>query len=117
MIYNLVDDVGKALKGMLEPTRVEVIEGRAEVRDSFTAGKRQKAAGVYVTEGKISRGASTRILRGNEIIAESTVNSLRRFKDDVREVTAGYECGVVLQDFNKYEVGDVLEFYRIEEVS
>jgi len=114
VIYNLVDDVDKALKGMLEPTQVEVIDGRAEVRAIFTAGKRAKAAGVYVTEGNVSRGASVRVLRNDEVIHESTVDSLRRFKDDVREVSAGYECGVGIKDYNEFEVGDILEFFRIE---
>ena len=115
VIYNLVDDVGKALKGMLEPSYVEVIEGRAEVRAVFPAVKKQKAAGVYITEGQITRGASVRVLRQQEVVAESTVNSLRRFKDDVREVAAGYEAGVVIKDFNQCEVGDILECFRIEE--
>ncbi len=116
VIYNLLDDVSKALKGMLEPTRVEVIEGRAEIRDIFPAAKKVKVAGVYVTEGKISRGASVRVRRNDKILSESEASSLRRFKDDVREVAAGYECGVTIKDFNEYEVGDVLEFFRIEEV-
>ena len=115
VIYNMVDDVSKALAGMLEPSQVEVIDGRAEVRAVFSATKRQKVAGVYVNEGQVSRGASVRVLRRQEVVADSTVSSLRRFKDDVREVTTGYECGVGLKDYNDFEVGDVLEFYRIEE--
>ncbi len=115
VIYNLVDDVDKALKGMLEPSHVEVIEGRSEVRAIFPSGKKTKAAGVYVTEGKINRDASVRVLRQNKVVCESTVNSLRRFKDDVREVSAGYECGVGIKDFNEFEVGDILESFRIEE--
>ena len=115
VIYNLVDDVAKALQGMLEPTYTEVIEGRAEVRAIFPAGKMGKAAGVYVSEGKIGRGASVRVLRQQEVVCESTVGSLKRFKDDVREVTAGYECGVGINDFSEFEVGDILEFFRVEE--
>ncbi len=111
VIYNLVDDVGKALKGMLEPHYVEVIEGRAEVKAVFTSGKKGKVAGVYVTEGKVSRGASARVRRGEQIVYESAINSLRRFKEDVTEVTAGYECGVGIKDFNDFEVGDILEFF------
>ena len=99
----------------MKPSFVEVIDGRAEVRAIFTADKKRKAAGVYVTEGKINRGASVRIQRQGEMVFESTVSSLRRFKDDVREVTAGYECGVGIQDYGEYEVGDILEFFRIEE--
>ncbi len=115
VIYNLVDDVEKALKGMLAPTLVEVVEGRAEVRAVFPLGKGSKIAGVYITEGKASRSASVRVRRQDNILSESTVSSLKRFKDDVREVNTGYECGVGVRDFNDFEVGDVLEFYRIEE--
>ncbi len=115
VIYNIVDDVSKALKGMLKPTYVEVIDGRAETRAVFPSGKREKVAGSYVTEGKITRGAQARILRNGKVITESTVSSLRRFKDDVREVATGYECGVGIKDFNEFEVGDILEFFRTEE--
>jgi len=117
VIYSLVDDVGKALKGMLKPSQVEVIEARIEIRAVFSAGKKGKVAGAYVTEGKVSRGASVRVLRQNKVVAVSTISSLRRFKDDVREVAAGYECGVGIKDFDDYEVGDILEFFRIEEVA
>ena len=71
-------------------------------------------AGVYVTEGKISRNASARVRRGDEVLSDSTVSSLKRFKDDVKEVAAGYECGVGIKDINDFEVGDMLEFYRME---
>ncbi len=114
VIYNLADDITKALKGMLEPTYVEVIDGSAEVRAVFSAGKSTKAAGVYVTDGKVTRNTSVRVRRGKEVLADSTVISLKRFKDDAREVAAGYECGVGVKDFNDFEVGDTLEFYRME---
>jgi len=114
VIYNLVDDVDKALKGMLEPTYVEVIEGRAEVRAIFSAGKTGRAAGVYVTEGKVSRGISVKVRRGEEVVVESAVSSLRRFKDDVKEVTAGYECGVGIEGFSEFQTGDILEFFTTE---
>jgi translation initiation factor IF-2 len=117
VIYNVIDDVSKALQGMLEPTIIEVIEGRAEIRDVFPSGKRTKVAGVYVSEGKITRGISVRVLRRGEQIHESVVNSLRRFKDDVREVATGFECGVGVQGFNDFEVGDILEFFRTEEAA
>ena len=117
VIYNLVDDVEKALKGMLEPTYIEVIEGRAEVRAVFPSSKKSKVAGVYVTEGKVSRGASVRVRRGEQIITESVVSSLRRFKDDVKEVTSGYECGVGIEGFSDFEVGDILELFRREKAS
>jgi translation initiation factor IF-2 len=117
VIYSLTDDVDKALKGMLEPTYAEVIDGRAEVRAIFPAGKGAKAAGVYVNDGKIVRNTSVRVRRGDEVITDSTVSSLKRFKDDVREVAAGYECGVGIKDFSDFAVGDILEFYRMEKVS
>lgn len=114
IIYNLIEDVDKALKGMLEPTEIEVIDGHAETRAIFPAGKKEKAAGVYVTEGKVLRGGSVRVMRGGQKIHESTITSLRRFKDDVREVTTGYECGVGVQGFSDFQVGDTLEFFHIE---
>jgi translation initiation factor IF-2 len=114
IIYNLIDDVEKAMKGLLEPTFVEVIEGRAELRAVFPGGKGNKAAGVIVTEGKVTRNDKVRVRRGKEILADSIVSSLKRFKDDAKEVAAGYECGVGVKDFNDFKVGDVLEFYRME---
>ncbi len=114
IIYNLTDDVAKALKGMLEPTYVEVIDGLAEVRAVFSSSKDTRVAGVYVNNGKITRNGMVRVRRGKEILVESTVSSLKRFKDDVREVTAGYECGVGVKDFNDFQVGDSLEFYSME---
>ncbi len=114
VIYELVDDISKALKGMLEPSYVDVTEGQAEVRAIFSAGKKGKVAGIYVTEGKVSRGAMVRVWRGGQVVTESTISSLRRFKDDVREVSTGYECGVGLQGFDDFEVGDILESYHKE---
>jgi len=114
IIYTLTDDVDKALKGLLEPTYVEVIDGRADVRAVFSAGKGAKAAGVLVSDGKVTRNVLVRVRRGKEILADSTVSSLKRFKDDAKEVAAGYECGVGVKDFNDFQVGDVLEFYRME---
>ncbi len=114
IIYSMVDDIQKALKGMLEPTFVEVVQGRAEVRAVFTAGKKEKVAGIYVTEGKISRGDLVRVRRGSKVLADSTVGSMRRFKDDVREIATGYEGGVGVEGFSDFQVGDVLEFYRKE---
>ena len=112
VIYSLIDDVEKALKGLLEPTIVEVIEGRADIRQVFPAGKGTKVAGCYVTEGKISRNLPVRVLRKGKVLSDTTVSSMRRFKDDVREVAAGYECGIGLKDYNDFQTGDILEFYR-----
>jgi translation initiation factor IF-2 len=114
IIYTLTDDVAKALKGMLEPVYAEVIDGRAEVRAVFSASKGTKVAGVLVNEGKVTRNAKVRVRRGKEIIADATVASLKRFKDDVKEVAAGFECGIGIQDFSDFRVGDILEFYRLE---
>lgn len=117
VIYNVVDDVAKALKGLLEPEYVEVIDGHAEVRAVFSATKGAQVAGLYVLDGKISRNSSVRVRRGEEVIADTTVSSLRRFKDDVREVAAGYECGVAVKDFSDFQVGDRLEFYRMDKAA
>jgi len=114
VIYKLVDDVQKALKGMLEPTYIEVIGGLAEVRAVFPAGKGAKVAGTYVNQGKINRNSLVRVRRAGEVLVESTVSSLKRFKDDVREVAAGYECGIGVKDFGDFQVGDILEFYKME---
>jgi len=117
VIYNLVDDVGKALKGLLEPSYVEVTVGRAEVRAVFSSGKKTNVAGAYVTEGKAIRGISVRVIRQQEVVSESVVNSLRRFKDDIKEAASGYECGIGIEDFNEFQVGDILEFFRREKAS
>jgi translation initiation factor IF-2 len=117
VIYNLVNDVEQALEGMLEPTYVDVIEGHAEVRAIFTAGKKGKVAGAYVTDGRVSRGAQARILRQGKSIYDSEVSSLRRFKDDVTEVAAGFECGVGIEGRSEFEVGDIIELYRKERSS
>jgi translation initiation factor IF-2 len=114
IIYNLIDDIEKALKGLLEPTIIEVVHGRAEVRAVFKAAKKNRIAGCYINEGKVNRSSSVRVKRQDEVIAESEVISLRRFKDDVNEVAAGYECGIGLKDFNSFKEGDVLEFYHKE---
>jgi len=117
VIYNLVDDIEKALKGMLEPTYIDTIEGRAEVKAIFSAGKAGKVAGAHVAEGKVNRGIAVKVRRGEEVVCESVVNSLRRFKDDIKEVSAGLECGVGVEGFNDFEIGDILEFFRREKVS
>ncbi|MDD4924796.1 MAG: EF-Tu/IF-2/RF-3 family GTPase, partial [Dehalococcoidales bacterium] len=114
IIYDMVDDVEKALKGMLEPEYVEVIDGHAEVREVFSAGKKGGVAGSYILDGKIKRGAKVRVKRNNKIVAETVISSLRRFKDDVKEVAAGYECGIALENFDQFQVGDVFECYSLE---
>jgi translation initiation factor IF-2 len=111
VIYNLVEDVEKALTGMLEPQYVDVLLGRAEVRQVFRASRSEMAAGCMVLEGTVTRGAMAHLLRNRQKIAEGRVGSLRRFKDDVREVAAGYECGLVIEGARDYEVGDLIEVY------
>ena len=116
VIYKLIDDIQAALTGMLEPTYHEVIEGHAEVMQTFKAGKNLVIAGCRITDGKITRSAQARVLRQNAKVFDGKISSLRRGKDDVREVATGYECGIVLEDFNEFEVGDIIEAYAQERV-
>jgi translation initiation factor IF-2 len=116
VIYKLIEDVDKTLKGMLEPTYAEVLSGRAEVRAIFPSSKRGKIAGVYVMEGKIWRDAQVKILRQNKVIGESRVSSLKRFKEDVAEVSAGLECGLGVEGTVDFQIGDIIEFYRKERI-
>jgi len=114
VIYDLVDDVKKALEGMLEPSYVEVIEGRVEVRAVFSLGKHGKVAGAYVQSGKIGRGDLARVLRQGQKVHQSSISSLRRFKNDVKEAEAGFECGVGIEGFGQFEIGDIIEVYKKE---
>jgi translation initiation factor IF-2 len=116
VIYKLIEDVEKALQGMLEPTYVEVVGGRAEVRAVFSGGRQGKVAGVYVREGRIWRDAQAKILRGNKVLCESRVSSLKRFKEDVTEVSTGFECGVGMENFGDFSVGNIIELYQKEKV-
>jgi translation initiation factor IF-2 len=117
VIYHLVDDVRRALAGMLEPEYREIVRGQAEIRQAFRAGKTGQAAGCLVLEGTIARNSLVRIRRGREVLFEGRIQSLRRVKDDVREVTAGQECGITFDGFNDFEAGDVIEAYERELVS
>jgi len=117
VIYKLIEDVDRTLKGMLEPTYADVLSGRAEVRAVFPRGRLGKIAGVYVVEGKVSRDAQVKILRQNKVICESRVSSLKRFKDDVAEVSAGLECGLGVEGVVDFQIGDIIEFYRKERVN
>jgi translation initiation factor IF-2 len=111
IIYKLTDDIDAALKGMLEPEMVEVIEGRAEVRQIFRVGKSTVIAGCYVTDGRIVRAGSVRVYRGGKIVATDRIDSLRRFRDDVREVAQNFECGIGLAGYNDLVEGDIMECY------
>jgi len=114
VIYKLIEDMDRTLKGMLEPTYAEVLGGRAEIRAVFPSSKLGKIAGVYVMEGKIWRDAKVKILRQNKVIGDSRVSSLKRFKDDVAEVSAGLECGLGIEGSVDFQIGDIIEFYRME---
>ena len=115
VIYHLTEEVAKEMAGELGPERVETVVGRAEVKEVFPAGKRDKAAGLLVLEGIIRKGLHARLTREDVIVSATTIASLRRFKDDVAEVRAGLECGVVLADTNDIKPGDHLEVFEVEE--
>jgi translation initiation factor IF-2 len=116
IIYKLTDDIDAALKGLLEPELVESVEGRAEVRQIFRVGKSTVIAGSYVTDGRIVRGGA-RVFRGGKLIATDKIDSLRRFRDDVREVAGGYECGIGLVGFHDLVEGDIIECFTQQTVS
>ena len=115
VIYKLTDEIAREMAGELGPERIETVVGRAEVKEVFAAGKRDKAAGLLVLEGYIRKGIHARLTRNDVIVSATLIASLRRFKDDVAEVRAGLECGVVLADTNDIKPGDMLEVFEVEE--
>ena len=117
VIYKLIEDIDKALKGLLEPVYEKVVMSHAEVRAIFHISKVGKVAGVYVEDGTVKRNALARVLRDDEEIYDGTINSLKRFTDDVTEVAVGLECGIGLDNFHDFEEGDILETYRRERVA
>jgi len=118
VIYEAIDDIKKALEGLLAPTITEKILGRAEVRSLFQISRIGTIAGCYVLDGKIARSsAGIRVIRDNVVVYDSKISSLKRFKDDVKEVLTGYECGIMVENFNDIKVGDILENYIREEVA
>ncbi len=117
IIYDLIDDVTKALTGMLAPKREEKVLGRAEVRATFSVPKVGVVAGCYVLEGEIPRSAFVHLLRDNVVVYDGKIASLKRFKDDVKSVQAGYECGIGIENFNDIKVGDIIEAYVMEETA
>lgn len=117
VIYEAIDEVEKAMVGLLDPEYEEVVLGRAEVRALFKVPNVGTIAGAYVTDGKIIRGAQVRVIRDGVVVHEGEMSSLKRFKDDVREVAQGYECGIGVEKFNDLKEGDVLEAFRMEEVA
>jgi len=117
IIYRLVDDIDKALKGMLEPTFKDVVIGHAGVQQVFALSRKKNVAGCLVADGIVARNAKARVRRADQVLFDGEIASLRRFKDDVREVTSGMECGIALEGFDDFQAGDVLEFYRKEQVT
>jgi translation initiation factor IF-2 len=116
IIYDVIDDVKKAMSGMLAPKLVEKFSGKAEVRQLFAVSKTGTVAGCFVVEGRMLSGSKARVLRGADIIYEGSIASLKRFKDDAREVLAGQDCGIFLTEFKEFAVGDIVESFTQEEV-
>ena len=116
VIYDCINDVEAALKGMLSPKFHEVILGHAEVRQTYHVSKLGTICGCYVQDGKVSRNCQVRVNRDNIVIFEGNLASLRRFKDDVKEVATGYECGMQIEKFNDIKEGDIIECFTMEEI-
>jgi translation initiation factor IF-2 len=114
IIYRLSEDIETALKGLVEPTYKDILDGRAEVRATFSLGRRTTVAGCSVTEGRITRGSQIRLVRDGKTLFDGTIRNLRRFKDDVREVSSGYECGITLNGFDDFLEGDILEAHSLQ---
>ncbi len=117
IIYNAVDDVKKAMEGLLSPIFKEKYLGRAEVREVFSVPKVGNVAGCYIQDGKMLRNAQVRLLRDNIVVYEGKMSSLRRFKDDVKEVATGYECGIGLENYNDIKTGDIIEAFEMEKIA
>jgi len=117
VIYEALNDVRDALEGLLEPTLQEKVIGRAEVRQTFTVSGIGQVAGCFVTDGKMQRGAKARLLRDHVVVHDGRMGSLKRFKEDAREVTSGYECGISFDNYQDVKVGDVIEAYEVEQVA
>lgn len=116
VIYNAIEDIEAAMKGMLAPDMKEFVLGHAEVRDTFRITGVGTIAGCYVQDGKIHRNNEIRVVRDGIVINEGKISSLKRFKDDVREVVSGYECGIGIERFNDVKVGDILEAFEMRQV-
>jgi translation initiation factor IF-2 len=115
IIYEAVEDVKSALSGMLKPEQVEVSKGQAEVRKVFRVSRAGTIAGCYVTDGTIARSHLARLVRDDAVVFEGKIGSVKRFKDDVREVSQGFECGIGIDGYNDIREGDVIQTYVIEE--
>ena len=114
IIYDLVDDVKAAMSGLLDPTLREIFLGNAEIREVFNISKTGKVAGCLITDGKVERGAKVRLIRDNVVIHEGTLSTLKRFKDEVKEVPAGQECGMAFANYEDIRAGDVIECFQVE---
>jgi translation initiation factor IF-2 len=117
VIYDAIDDVRSALTGMLKPEQQEIELGRAEVRATFRVPKIGVVAGCYVVQGEIQRNARARVVRDGVVAYDGRIGSLRRFKDDVREVAEGFECGIGIENFQDVKEGDLIEAYEVREVA
>ncbi len=117
IIYDAVEDVKKAMEGLLEPIFKEKYLGRAEIREVFSVPKVGNVAGCYVQDGKMLRNAQVRLLRDNVVVYEGKMSSLRRFKDDQKEVASGYECGIGLENYNDIKQGDIIEAFEMEKIA
>jgi len=117
IIYEALNDVRDALEGLLEPTLQEKTIGRAEVRQTFMVSGIGQVAGCFVTDGKVQRGARARLLRDHVVVHDGRIATLKRFKEDAREVASGYECGMSLEGYQDVKVGDVIEAYEVEQVA
>src|SRR6185369_8862499 len=117
IIYNVTDDVKNLMAGLLSPTYREKFLGNAEIRQVFRITKVGVVAGCYVTDGEVKRGAKVRLLRDNVVIHEGSLKTLKRFKDEVREVKQGFECGMAFENYDNIQVGDIIECFEMEEVA
>jgi translation initiation factor IF-2 len=117
IIYELLDDVKNSMAGLLDKKKVETYLGRAEVRQTFSLPKAGTIAGCFVVDGKLIRNANVRLLRDSRIIYDGKLSSLKRFKDDAREVAQGYECGMGIDGYNDIKVGDLIEAYQVEMIA
>jgi translation initiation factor IF-2 len=117
VIYEAVEDVRAALSGLLRPAIEEQITGSAEVRETFNVPRMGTVAGCFVASGTVSRSSAVRVLRDNVVVYEGQIGSLRRFRDDVREVQSGFECGIGVENFGDVKVGDVIEAYELIETA
>ena len=117
IIYEAVEDVRKAMEGLLEPTLSEVVQGKIQIRQTFSSSKVGTVGGGMVVKGTVTRQNKVRVIRNQVVVFDGKFSSLRRFKDDVREVAEGYECGATVHGFNDLRTGDILECYKVEKTA